>query len=264
MIFKEVKNALADNKNVLFSGTPCQVAALKSFLGDKHYDNLFTIDIICHGVPSIQMFQDYLTILESSCGKIYDFKFRDKSGGWGYTGSAHYKDKKGYDKKLVIPFGVSSYVSMFLESDIFRENCYSCKYANANRVGDITIGDYWGIEKEHAESLLDNGGCIDETKGVSCLIVNTQKGKQMLEDNKDNLVLVLSEFVKVQNGNKQLKAPGKKGRDREYILELYKNEGYSAVEKWYRKKKGVKWYLSWGKCWIPISWKKKIKRVIRK
>lgn len=264
MVYQEVKKALSNDKMVLFSGTPCQVAALNSFLGNKKYDNLLTIDIICHGVPSIQMFQDYLGILERNCGEIYNFKFRDKTNGWGLTGSAFYINKKGKKKKMIIPFGVSSYYSMFLNSDIYRENCYSCRYANSHRVADITIGDYWGIEDEHPELLLNNGGCIDETKGVSCLIVNTSKGKKYLEENKDNLCLYPSDFSKARNRNGQLQAPSKMGKNREYILNLYKDEGYDAVEKWFRKTTGIKWYISWIKCRIPMTLKKRIKKILRK
>lgn len=264
MVYRDVKRALATGQKVLFSGTPCQIAALKSFLGNKEYDNLLTVDIICHGVPSCAMFQDYLDILEKSCGKIYDFKFRDKVSGWGLTGSAYYYTKKGKKKKLIVPFATSSYYSLFLESDTYRVNCYSCKYANSHRVGDITIGDYWGIENEHPDILMDNGGCIDETKGVSCLIVNSQKGQKFLEYSKNNLYLVSSEFNKVRNRNGQLQKPSEKGKDREYVLNLYKNEGYEAIEKWFRKKVGFKWYVSWIKSRVPVTVKKRIKKLLKR
>ena len=89
-------------------------------------------------------------------GKIVDFKFRDKSGGWGLKGSIIYQNKRNQLRKKLLPVQLSSYYTLFLDSETYRENCYSCKYAGKKRTGDITLGDYWGVEDEHPEILAEN------------------------------------------------------------------------------------------------------------
>lgn len=243
-IYQEVRKDLKENKLVLFSGTPCQVAALNSFLGNTDKTNLFTIDIICHGTPSIKFFQDYISVLEKKLkGKIINFSFRDKTEGWGLKGKAFYTDKNNNKKEKTILSHLSSYYRLFLNSSIYRENCYTCKYAGNKRVGDLTIGDYWGIEKEHPDYLKDNGGIMDEKKGVSCILVNTAQGKKLIDEFGDILEIKESTFDKAARQNGQLNHPSKKNADRETILEIYKDENYEGVEKWFFHKLGIKRYL---------------------
>lgn len=227
-IYQDVKKKLNDNRLVLFSGTPCQVDGLNSYLG-KTYDNLITIDIICHGVPNNQMFQDYIALLEEKYkDKIIDFKFRDKTKGWGLTAKGY--TAKGYT--AIIPANVSSYYYMFLKSYIYRDSCYSCKYACKNRCGDITIGDYWGVEKAHPEVLKENYYRLDYKNGISCLIVNTEQGARILEKYKSSLRLLYSAFEKVAKENRQLNhssicSMGKRIK----ILDTYRDENYLNVER---------------------------------
>ena len=123
--YKEAKSFLNDGRLVLFTGTPCQIAGLKSYLG-KEYDNLITVDLICHGVPSIAFFNGYIQYLEYKLnGKIVDFKFRDKSKGWGLRGKVIYSKKGKVINKRILPIE-SYYYSYFLDGEIFRENCYKC------------------------------------------------------------------------------------------------------------------------------------------
>lgn len=167
-IYSDVKEQLTIGRQVLFSGAPCQVSGLQGYLGGE-YENFLTIDIVCHGVPSNRMFQDYLKTLENRHGgKVTSFTFRDKSIGWGINGSAVIKGKK-----RKIWQSASSYLYYFTRGWIYRENCYICPYACEHRPADITLGDYWGIEKEHPELLGKSRW--DESKGVSCLIVNSAK-----------------------------------------------------------------------------------------
>ena len=226
-IYQDVKKKLNDNRLVLFSGTPCQVDGLNSYLG-KTYDNLITIDIICHGVPNNQMFQDYIALLEEKYkDKIIDFKFRDKTKGWGLTAKGY--TAKGYT--AIIPANVSSYYYMFLKSYIYRDSCYSCKYACKNRCGDITIGDYWGIERAHPEVLKENDYRLDYKNGISCLIVNTEHGIKVLEKYKRYLRLLDSDFIEAAKYNKQLKEHSKCNLEyRSEILNVYKKD-YMKLEK---------------------------------
>jgi coenzyme F420-reducing hydrogenase beta subunit len=229
---------------VLFSGTPCQIAALGSFLGNKEFENLLTIDIICHGVPSAKFFEGYIQELEKKLsGKITAFRFRDKTGGWGLKGSVEYINKSGAHKKKIVPVQLSSYYKLFLDSVIYRENCYSCKYAGPFRTGDITIGDYWGIEKEHPEYLVVNGGSMDQRQNLSCVLVNTEKGKKMMEKFGFSIQLKPSSFERAARHNGQLRHPSHRSDKREFIFKLYKEGGYAAVDKWHNKRLGAKKYI---------------------
>ena len=135
-IYKLVKTDLINGKKVLFSGTPCQIEGVKSFLQYKEYENLFLVDIICHGVPSRKMFQDYIENfeIENNC-KVKEFYFRDKDKGWGLFFKVVY-EKNGKTEKTVKPSYESSFYQLFLDSSIYRENCYKCPYATENRNSD--------------------------------------------------------------------------------------------------------------------------------
>lgn len=254
-IYQDVKKKLNDNRLVLFSGTPCQVDGLNSYLG-KTYDNLTTIDIICHGVPNNQMFQDYIALLEKRYkDKIIDFKFRDKTKCWGLTAKGY--TAKGYT--AIIPANVSSYYYMFLKSYIYRNSCYSCKYACKNRCGDITIGDYWGIEKAHSEVLKENEYGLDYKNGISCLIVNTEQGIKVLEKYKSGLRLLDSAFEKASKENGQLNLPSFVDiNKRAKILGIYRFKGYAEIETWF---KWIK-YINMLKSSVPYGLKKVLKKMI--
>lgn len=259
--YQQVKQDLNQNKKVLYSGTPCQIASLKRYLR-REYKNLYTIDIICHGTPSISFFQDYINFVEKKIkGKIINIVFRDKSEGWGtYLGRIDYINGKGRKKLMYFKSNASSYYNLFLKSEINRENCYSCKYASDKRISDITIGDYWGIEKEHPEYLLENGGLLDSKKGISCIMVNTLKGEEFLENYKNQFSLSESNFEKISKENKQLKMPSTYSKDRSRIFKLYKSGGYKAVDKWFLDKKGIKKYLLCFYNRLPRNIQKLIKR----
>lgn len=254
-VYKEIRTLLNNKKQILFSGTPCQVAGLKAFLGKK-YENLFTIDIICHGVPNAEFFKGYLEILEKKFnGKILDFKFRDKKDGWGpYILSADIlKQNKLQKERKYIYLDESTYASMFLYTDILRLNCYKCKYTNKHRTGDITIGDYWGIEKEHPELLKINGGLLDTKKGISAIIINTEKGKLGLEKLGQEIVYFDTTYEKVAIVNTQLREPSKYGKYRDKIMEEYKIGGFNKVDEYY-----------YSKVLKKIAIKKEIKKYIPK
>ena len=225
-VMKKIKELLNDNKKVLFSGTPCQVAGLKSFLR-KDYDNLYTIDIICHGAPSTSVLRKYIKYIEKKNKiKVKELNFRNKEKGWGLSGYLiGYKLNTKKEKRIIFSNNESSYYYLFQKGFMYRENCYSCPYASDNRPGDITIGDYWGIEKEHPELLEKN------KKGISCLIVNNNKGEELLDSYGDEIYKVKSSFEKIQRNNDQLQHPTIEPKDNKKLLELYKNNGYAAVEK---------------------------------
>lgn len=229
------KQFLDDGRKVLFSGTPCQVAGLYSFL-NKEYQNLVTIDLICHGVPNAKFFDDYIQMetRKRKGRKIVGYSFRDKKKGWGMNERIDIIDINGKLKNIYVRARANSYNTLFLDGEIYRENCYECKYATRLRVGDLTIGDYWGIEQEHPELLGKYG--YEEKKGISCILANSNKGLAICKESLDLLQMNESTFLKVSNRNGQLKKPSEKKDSREEILQLYSECGYEKVEEWFRKK----------------------------
>lgn len=230
-IFSDVLTELKSGKTVLFSGTPCQVAGLKGYLR-KDYSNLYTIDIICHGVPSEQLFQQYIAFEENKYNsKITAFRFRDKKQGWKLHGSMT------FDTNETIYFEPenSSYYQLFLNSYTYRENCYSCPYASEHRPGDITIGDYWCIELVHPELIVENGGEIDHEKGVSCMILNNDKGNELLSNYGSGIKRWKSSYENASKYNRQLTAPSQLKEERDLVLELARND-YKSLDRWYKKR----------------------------
>lgn len=257
----QIKNDLDSGKKVMFSGTPCQVSSLRTFLGNKKYDGLFTIDIVCHGVPSARFFGDYIDCLSKKMGvTIKNFRFRDKSSGWYLQGAIDYEEKNGLMKSKILNPQLSSYFKLFIDSATYRESCYNCKFANGHRVGDITLGDYWGIERAHPEYLTANGGKLDSRKGISCVLINTAAGFCLIDEFGKNLNLLESSFEKVAAGNDQLNHPSSKPDYRNTILSIYKKGNYEAVEKWFDKLLGTEKY----KIVLKDGIKRYIKKIIRK
>lgn len=238
-IFSQVKDVLKTGRMVLFSGTPCQVDALYAYLRKKEYENLVTIDLICHGVPNGRMFSDYLSVIENH--PVDNYIFRDKKHGWGLQYAYQY----AYHGKTITkryPSDISSYYHHFLLGDTYRENCYQCKYACEKRCADITIGDYWGIEKEHPEFTKKNGK-LDVQKGVSCILVNSEKGRMFLDKYGKELTIFPSELSEVLKWNHQLNTPSKPGRQRDAVLQLYRENGWKGVEAHFIKQRGLKYKI---------------------
>ena len=139
-----------------------------------------------------------------------------------------------------------------------RKNCYSCKYADSHRPGDITVGDFWGLEKEHPELLRKNK--IDESEGVSVIIANTDKGIDFITKNRKLFDLYKSSFEKASRGNAQLNRPSRYDARREEILELYADKGWKAVDERFNKNIGIRKYAGVLKSMIPARVKRTIKR----
>ena len=257
-IFNEVKNILEGKKKMLFSGTPCQVASLYSFLG-KEYENLYTIELICHGVPGEKMFGDYIDLISEKYGKVTDFVFRDKKHGPAFV-SRVVCDKNGKKNTKYIHNGESAYYAYFLQGNIYRECCYKCKYASQKRIADIAIGDYWGVKKQHPELFDGNHSEFDADKGISCLLVNTQKGEELIGTYAPGLSLYKSTFDKVSAENAQLKNPSVPKGNRAEIMEAYKSGGYEAVDNIFKKQAGLSVVTAKIKANTPLWIKKLIKR----
>ena len=243
-VYRILEKYLKNGKKVLFSGTPCQVSQIK-LMFDKYKSNLYTIDIICHGTPSEQIFSDYIKFLEKkNAGKVIDFKFRDKCYGWGKYGSVVLL-KNGEKQKIDLPQERSSYYTFFMEGNLQRENCFDCPYAKSERCSDLTIGDYWGIEKYQPDILKSNNGSLDEEKGISAVLVNTKKGKELLEN--IDAALINAKVEDIVLGNSQLRHPVPKGKLYDQIIKAYHIGGYRTVENIFlfkRLKRGIKTYFT--------------------
>ena len=163
-----VKKYLDNGKTVLFSGTPCQIEGLLGFLG-KNYDNLICVDLICHGVPSPKVWGKYVKFVEKkTTSETESVSFRSKRYGWHkYSLLFSFKDKT--EKINILPDDL--FMKSFLSDICLRPSCYSCKFKKMSRKSDITLADFWGVERLIPE--------IDDDKGVSLVIVHSLKGENL-------------------------------------------------------------------------------------
>jgi len=259
--YKKAKEDLNAGRKVLFSGTPCQIAGLQSYL-NKEYDNLLTVDLICHGVPNAKIFGDFLCGLAKKLhGEILSFSFRDKSKGQAKNMRIHYLNAKGQKDTYYIDGDLLSYGYFFSKSYLHRENCYSCKFACAERTADITVGDFWGFHAEYPGVSEESG--LSNQKGISCVLLNTQKGIEFWNRSEELFHNMEAAFDKIARHNKQLNNPTiMNGAMRGKLLEIYKTEGYCGIDTYYRKhfiKDKFKYRLS---AILPKTFKRSVKRLV--
>jgi len=220
-IYKEVKDELKSGRYALFSGTPCQIQGLLNTLNNVDKDKLITCDIVCHGVPSPQFFKDYKENLENKYGsKIDTINFRYKNG----INTTNMKIKLKNGEEYLENSAKDSYYRLFYKNYILRESCFSCPFTNLERNSDITIGDFWGIEK----SIKD----FDDKNGVSLVIINSQKGKELFEDIKLHFEIIKSDTENCLQPN--LISPSKKPNEYDKFWEDYLKKGYKHVVKKYK------------------------------
>lgn len=168
-IFEDVKCRLKEGTKVLFSGTPCQIAGLRSYLRDE-YENLYTVDIACHGVPSPGLWEKYKAALETlHSSRLKNVKFRDQSNGW-----RHYNIRYDFaDKTVKVPRLKDPYLALFLQDMSLRPSCYDCRMRNGRSGSDITLGDLWSVAQTAPK--------MNDDKGVSGVLINTVKGRELWE-----------------------------------------------------------------------------------
>ncbi len=220
--FSQAKSMLIAGRKVLFSGTACQIAGLKSFLG-KDFDMLVTVDIVCHGTPSQKIFKKYIEWLgRKNGGKVDWYEFRAKRfAGWDLVGAFGIQNKT----KLINPY-CDPYYAAFLRGDSYRMSCYSCRFANLNRPADFTIGDFWGFYELNAS--VD----FDYKKGMSLLLPNTSKAERLMPliEQCANVIPVAVEKACAGNGN--LYHPTKYKSIRKTIYE-HIDEPFESLQKNY-------------------------------
>ncbi len=176
-VYDLLKELLSDQKPVLFTGAPCQVAALRERFPKA--ENLYTIDIICHGVPSPAVWKQYVSFIEKRYKKkLQYYSFRNKAvSGWRkYSANLTFADGEQVAHNDI----TGSFIELFRYDVCMRPSCTNCRFASKHREGDMTIGDFWGIEAVMPE--------ISDNKGISAVMVNSEKGKQLFEAAKEQVV----------------------------------------------------------------------------
>ena len=230
--YRQAKEDLLSGKRVMFTGTPCQVAGLNQYL-KKEYDNLLTAEIICHGVPSKRLFHEFMDFYGNQLGgRIHEFYFRDKSKGQGMFTRCVYTDSAGNIKTSIKNGNLMAYIYFFIKSYTYRINCYSCPFARPERVADITLGDYWGFHEEYPQYRESSG--LSNSRGVSCVLVNTERGANIWNACEKRFIAIPSEFEKVARHNDQLTKPSKFDQKRETILRIFDTEGYTGIERYFK------------------------------
>lgn len=177
-VYPEVKQYLEMRRKVLFTGTACQIAGLKKYL-NKGYENLYTVDVLCHGVPSPKIWRMYLEDKKRQYHtSIEKVEFRNKVNGWkNYSMNIVFSDIQQY----CVNFFEDKYIRMFLENIDLRPSCYKCHFKAFPRISDMTIGDSWGIEKYMPD--------MDDDKGTSVILVHSTNGDRMFGEIREKLIV---------------------------------------------------------------------------
>jgi len=218
-IFSEIREMLTKGKKVLFVGTPCQVEGLNLFLRNR-YTNLITCDLVCHGASSPKVFKSFIEYIQKKAkAKLLQFNFRDKELGWrGYRVSAKYENKK-----IKNALWLRSFNYLFSQNYINRPSCSRCKHVSYNRCSDITIGDYWGIERYYPE--------FEDRLGVSLIMTNTEKGEKLYQNVSQGLVQI--EIKREEAKQNSLSRLPKSNKQREAFWTDYQQLPYKEVIKKY-------------------------------
>lgn len=231
-VYRPIEDYLKNGTAVLFCGTSCQVKALYRYLETRHISTnaLYTIDLICHGVPGIKLFRDYLAETGFKLENNFDLKFRTKDNG---VISFQFSGKTDNSGNMTILASHSSYYDLFLHSDSYRDQCYHCEYANDVKPGDITIGDYFEARQDYPE-LFQQDGVLSDSDYLNCLLVNSVKGQELLKAYGNQLRLHPVSRKRVQLSHSNLCKPSTYGRLRLDAKEQYKKHGIKGIEKRYK------------------------------
>ena len=205
--YQQICELLISGKKVLFTGTPCQCAALRNYIGAKNtpphtVSYLYVVDIVCHGVPSNRILREHLCNIERQNGKsVVEMRFREKTPTQINTSTKYtFEDGSVYQHSVHEDFFFRSFVDNY----ILRDNCYQCSYSQIKRVSDITIADFWGYSPKRFRFR-------DYEKGVSIIIINTDKGQELFNQVKSQLKYEERDIK--ENYNQNLHAPQVKPKD---------------------------------------------------
>lgn len=221
-IFHQIKKDLENSKAVLFTGTPCQTAGLSGYIGDSDLrDNLYLCDLICHSIPSPLIWEEYKKLLEDEHGgKLTDIQFRSKIIDWSRENSNNsflYKTDSSEDIHNDDRF----YKLFFGAGTITRPSCEFCNFTDIHRASDVTIADYWGIEK-YAPEWMD-------VKGVSLVMTNTEKGKRLLDKCQPNILIEKRPMEESLNEQNRLSKPADYPDNRNEFWKDYEKYGFKYL-----------------------------------
>jgi len=241
-VYRDIKKRLKDGQLVLFTGTPCQVAALKATVGEKR-ERLLTVDLVCHGVPNDLMFKKFIKYLEAKYKtEIVDFNFRSKKYGWArYT--MEFTSKGGRVKNI----GKTDefYYPAFSEGVISRESCFACRFACKERVGDFTIGDLWGYEK----IALACG----KANGISICTLNNEKAIALLPVLSERLTMEEIDYRDAISGNTCLHDPTAQSPKWQTYMDALKADEVARLAQGYIKKNRMRILRGRLKLALPLS-----------
>ena len=243
--YKYAKQFLLEGRKVLFSGTPCQIAGLKKFLR-KEYENLLTVEVVCHGVPSPKVWKDYLQYRRAQhvVGKntvplsinelpgITGISFRDKTNGWKKYGfKICYAALKAAENSVsksanidnceITPFNEDIFMKGFLKNLYLRPSCYQCMAKQGKSGADIAIADYWGIQRIHQE--------LDDDKGVNLVLINTQKGQTYFDAIAATLTYTISDYRKAIANNPCIVKSVAEPSQRVQFWREYESQGIACI-----------------------------------
>ena len=206
-VFARIKHRLDEGKHVLFSGTPCQVAAIKGVF--KNHENLFTMDFICHGVSNPEVFKKYINEIEEKYGsKVVEYSFRNKR--------KKIMSCTGKVVRIVFENGKSietendTFYLAYQEMLCYRNSCYACKFASSKRCADITVGDYWHIEEDISKLKKQR------SEGISLILVNSEKGQRFVGELKKYCIMESGPYERALAG--QMLSPIKYNLNSDTIL----------------------------------------------
>lgn len=223
--FQDAERYLKQGVQVLFSGTPCQIQGLKKYLG-KDYNNLMTIDLFCHGVPSPEVWRDYVSLVSKE-RRLVGFSQRDKTHGVSKAPMVFTFDNGDVE---IEKYTENLFVRGFIDNLYLRPSCYDCSFKGINRCSDITLGDFWGIEKEHP-------GFSDDY-GVSAVIIHTEKGKGYFARISDHIEKIESTIASVTKENPCVIEPVTLNPKRNDFFVIWKKVGLKKAIKKLTKRRG--------------------------
>ncbi len=227
--FGKILSDLSQGIAVLFVGTPCRVAALKAYLLNQNAntDRLVTVDLICHGIGDKRIWSGYVAWLEKRYhSKIKRYCFRDKSTSWsGYPVRVEFEN----GKILKDTYDSRTFIRAYFKLYAMRSGCFDCKFKNLRREGDLTIGDYWGVQNDFPQ--------IEASAGVSLILVNTQKGEYLIGDITKHIKKTSQGVIEECHGDgymqhqDNLQAGLKKPANYDVFWEFYQKNGFESVLK---------------------------------
>lgn len=217
----KAKEFLEAGRLVLFTGTPCQIGGLKAFL-KKDYDNLYTQDLVCHGVPSPLVWKKYLEYQEKKFdAKIINVNFRCKKHGWkNYCMALEFSN----GKEIYRPINDDWFMRGFVSNLYLRPSCYTCNFKGIKRQSDITLADFWGIERIYPKMFDDFG--------VSLVLLHSEKGKSLIQKNDKNIRFISIDYEEAIKYNSSAVKSSNPNNNRKIFMEEMEKHPQKAFKKY--------------------------------